>query len=58
MNHKDELIRLTFQKNQDLEREEEEVEIDEDLIPSLELLLKTKWNSNYSIDWNGSEPIL
>jgi hypothetical protein len=31
---------------------------DEDLIPAIELVLRTKWGKPLEVDWNGTEIIL
>ncbi len=50
----DEVIRLTITMNDD---KDAKLEKNPDLIPPLNLVLRTKWKYAF-IDWNGSDPLL
>ncbi len=56
LHHHKEFIRLTI--NIGTGETKGKKPVDEDLIPSLNLVLMTKWGKDIDIDWNDSTPIL
>ena len=46
---------VTFKKDLNVEDEAQE---DDDMVPALELVLRTKWGKNITVNWNDSTVIL